>query len=334
MAGSRVVLCTLGDCHLSCKLIIDADPGIGDALATLVALADSSIDVLAVTATAGTVSGIQATRNLHYLIGLADPLRHPRIGQSDVAVAPADLAPREMPTQYSLHGPYGLGDTNPVVPDLHNRRESAKLIVEAARESPGETRLLTLGPLTNLTMALELDPELPMTLESVICLGGAFACGGDVTAAAEFNFWADPVAAETVLQSDLATLLIPRDISESPMLTFEDIDRLSGLIPSTPIGECVVSLMNFSVRTAHQHLPQEGVGLPAVAAVAVAARAERYASEPGRVRVETQGELTSGMTIRDRRPVRRMQSNCDIVTSLDADGVVDYFCRNIRRIVS
>ena len=68
------------------KIIIDADPGIGDALAILVALADSSLDVLGLTAVAVMVSGIQATRNLHYLIGIADPLRHPRVGQSDVAV--------------------------------------------------------------------------------------------------------------------------------------------------------------------------------------------------------------------------------------------------------
>ena len=66
------------------KIIIDADPGIGDALAILVALADSSLDVLGLTAVAGMVSGIQATRNLHYLIGIADTLRHPRVGQSDV----------------------------------------------------------------------------------------------------------------------------------------------------------------------------------------------------------------------------------------------------------
>ena len=66
------------------KIIIDADPGIGDALAIFVALADPSIDVVGLTAVSGAVSGIQATRNLHYLIGLADPLRHPRDRKSVV----------------------------------------------------------------------------------------------------------------------------------------------------------------------------------------------------------------------------------------------------------
>ena len=317
---------------MSRKIIIDADPGIGDALAMLVALADPSLEVLAVTATAGTVSGVQATRNLHYLIGLADPLKHPRIGQSDLAMAPADQAPPEMPTHYALNGPFGLGDTNPTVPDLHNRREAAKLIVDIAREHPGEAQLVTLGPLTNVTMALELDPELSVNLQSIVCLGGAFTSGGNVTAAAEFNFWADPTSAATVMESSLTKLLIPLDVSEDAVLTFEDVDRLQGLIPSTPIGEAVVSMMNYSVRTTHQVLPQEGVALSAVTAVAIAARAERFQSEAAVVQVETGGMLTTGATIVDRRPVRGRQSNCDIVTGVDAEGIVDYFCRSIRRV--
>jgi inosine-uridine nucleoside N-ribohydrolase len=317
---------------LSRKIIIDADPGIGDALATLVALTDPSLDVLAVTATAGTVSGVQATRNLHYLIGLADPLRHPRIGQSDVAIAPSDQAPSEMPNDYSLNGPFGLGDTNPAVPDLHNRRESAKLIVDIAREHPGEVQLVTLGPLTNAAMALDLEPELPQILQSMICLGGAFHAGGNVTAAAEFNFWANPSAASSVLASQVTKFLVPLDVSETPVLTFEDIDRLSGLIPSTPIGESVVAMMHFSVRATHQFLPQEGVALPAVTAIAVAARADSFATEAHAVDIETQGRLTTGTTVMERRPVRRLQSNCDVVTAINPAGIVDYFCRSIRRV--
>jgi inosine-uridine nucleoside N-ribohydrolase len=317
---------------LSRKIIIDADPGIGDALAMLVALADPSLEVVAVTATAGAVSGVQATRNLHYLIGLADPLRHPRIGQSDLATAPADQAPPEMPTHYSLNGPFGLGDTNPAVPDLHNRRESAKLIADVAKEFPGETQLVTLGPLTNVAMALDLDPELPRQLQSIVCLGGAFQGGGNVTAAAEFNFWADPTAASSVLHSPISKLLIPLEVSQEPMLTFDDVDRLGGLIPSTPIGESVVEMMNFSVRATRQHLPQEGVALADIVAIAVAARAEAFQAEPCFVDVELQGQLTTGATIMDRRPVLGLQSNCDVVTSIDAVGIVDYFCRSIRRV--
>ena len=116
-------------------LISAGDPGVADVLAILAALPDPSIDVMGLTAVSGSGSGVQATRNLHYLVGLADPLRHPRVGQSDTAEAAADHIPSGMPLQQSLNGRMGLGDADPLVPYLHNRRESPKLIVYENWES-------------------------------------------------------------------------------------------------------------------------------------------------------------------------------------------------------
>ncbi len=314
------------------KIIIDADPGIGDALAILVAMADPSLDVVGLTAVAGAVSGVQATRNLHYLIGLADPLRHPRVGQSDVTDCSADQAPSGMPHQQLLNGRFGLGEIDPLVPDLHNRRESGKLIVELAREHPQDIRILTFGPLTNVAMALELDPELPMLLNGMICLGGSVKAGGDVTAAAEFNMWSDPQAAHIVMRSPVGKILVPLDVTRGPGLTFDDIDRLSGLIPSTPIGELVAGFMHFAVRANRQHLPCEDVSLPAVATLAVASRAAHFQTESVVLEVEAAGALTSGMTVVDRRPFAPRQSNAQVVTEIDNAAVIDYFCRGVRRI--
>ena len=317
---------------LAQKIIIDADPGICDALAILVAMADPSVDVLAVTAVAGAVSGIQATRNLHYLIGLADPLRHPRVGQSDIADCSADHMPAGMPHLQSLNGRFGLGEIDPLVPDLHNRRESAKLIVDIVREHPHEVRILTFGPLTNVAMALDLDPELPLLLNGLICQGGAMQNGGDVTAAAEFNIWSDPEAARTVMKSPVGKILVPLHVNQGPGLSFEDIDRLSGLIPSTPVGEMITGLMQFAVRANRQHMPREEVSLPAVSTLAVASRAAKFSTESVVLDVETVGDITSGMTVIDSRPFRSGQTNAEVVTELDPVAVVDYFCRGMRRI--
>ena len=181
-------------------------------------------------------------------------------------------------------------------------------------------------------MAFDFDPDLPMILGGMVCLGGAFQAGGDVTAAAEFNMWADPLAARNVLNSPVGKTLVPLDASQSPVLTFEDIERLSGLIPSTPTGELVTSLMQYSARATRQYLPCEGVALAAVAALSVAARTERYSATTASVDVETTGEITSGMTVMDQRRVRSSQKNIDVVTQIDGDAVVDYFCRSIRRV--
>ena len=321
-----------GDPNVAQKIIIDADPGICDALAIMVAMADPSLDVLALTAVAGAVSGIQATRNLHYLVGIVDPLRHPRVGQADVSDCAADHAPSGMPHQQALNGRFGLGETDPLVPDLHNRRESAKLIVDLAREYPQEVRVLTFGPLTNIAMALDLDPELPLLLNGVICQGGAMQNSGDVTAAAEFNMWADPEAARAVMKSPVGKILVPLNVSQSPALSFEDIDRLSGLIPSTPVGELVTGLMQFAIRANRQQMPREEVSLPAVAALAVASRMANFSTESVVLDVETVGEITCGMTVIDNRPYRFGQTNAEVVTDLDASAVIDYFCRSVRRI--
>ncbi len=314
------------------KIIIDADPGIGDALAIFVALADPSIDVVGLTAVSGAVSGIQATRNLHYLIGLADPLRHPRVGQSDIADCSADHAPSGMPHQQLLNGRFGLGEIDPLVPDLHHRRESAKLIVDLVREHPQEVRILTFGPLTNVAMALDLDPDLSLLLSGIICHGGAVQHPGDVTAAAEFNMWSDPDAARAVMKSPVGKMIVPLNVSQGPGLSFEDIDRLSGLIPSTPVGEFISGLMQFSIRANRQHMPREEMSLPAVTALAVAARAGKFQTEHVVLDVETSGDLTSGATLIDARPFRTSQTNAEIVTEVDASAVIDYFCRGVRRI--
>ena len=317
---------------MSQKIIIDADPGIADALAILVALADPSIDVLGLTAVSGSVSGVQATRNLHYLIGLADPLRHPRVGQSDITESPADHIPAGMPLQQSLNGRMGLGEVDPLVPDLHNRRESPKLIVELVREHPQEIRILTFGPLTNVAMAFDLDPDLPLLLNGLICLGGAMRRSGDVTSTAEFNMWSDPQAARAVMRSPIGKIIVPLDVSNEPGLTFDDIDRLSGLIPSTPVGELVIGLLQFAVRANRQFLPREEVPIPAAAALAIVAQATKFVTETVALDVETTGELTSGMTIVDRRPFAPRQTNAEIVTQFDVPSVIDYFCRGLRRI--
>lgn len=314
------------------KIIIDADPGIGDALAILAAMADPSLEVLGLTAVAGSVSGVQATRNLHYLIGLADPLKHPRVGQSDISEASADHIPSGMPLQQSLNGRMGLGEVDPRVPDLHNRRESPKLIVDLVREHPQEVRILTFGPLTNLAMAFDLDPELPMLLNGIICLGGVMHTSGDVTPTAEFNFWSDPQAARTVMRSPIGKILVPLDVSNGPGMTFDDIDSLSGLIPSTPVGEFMIGLLQYAVRANRQFLPREEVPIPAASLVAIAAQAATFSAENVALDVETKGELTNGMTIADRRPFGSRQTNAEVVTQLDGPAVIDYFCRGVRRI--
>ena len=314
------------------KLIIDADPGIGDTLAILTAMADPSVELLAVTASSGIVSGVQATRNLQYLIELVNPLRHPRIGQCNRSAVINDAMPDITDRCLRLNGQNGLGQTDVQVADLHNRRESAKLIVDVAREFPGEVRLLTLGPLSNLFMAADLDPRLAENLHSVVALGGSTQATGDVTATAEFNIWADTQAARGVCSLPIHKTLVPLEVSRQSVFSFDDVDTLCSFLKPTSAGSFVSRLLQFSVRGYRQHEALEGIPLHGVSAVAVAASAEAFQVETQFIDIETTGELTQGMTVVDRRQARAERHNFDVVSSIDDVGVVDYFTRAIRRI--
>lgn len=313
------------------KIIIDADPGLCDALAILTAFVDPSLEVIGLTAAAGTVSGLQATRNLQYLTDLIDPIKHPRIGQSNHPRSGDRAGDLEVPTRHSTPGRSGLGDLTVEGPDLHNRRESEKLIVDLVREHPHEVRLLCLGPLTNVAAACDLDPEIPELLGGIVCQAGADRASGDITAVAEFNVWSDPEAARTVLDWPTSKVLVPLDVTAAPVVTFEDVEQLADLTLDCLNSEALASLMQFALRMNRQQLGCEGIPLHGVAALAVAAGAEAFSVEAVCAAVEVAGDLTRGMTVIDRRPVPGRQTNADLVTTIDQHGVIDYFSRSYRR---
>lgn len=310
------------------KLIIDADPGIGDAVAIALALRDSSVDVLALTAAAGRVSGKQATRNLQVIVSLLDPDRWPRIGCSESQAFPA---PKDAgaPDAALLNGPQGLGEcTGPEVA-LHQRHEAPKLLADLVRADPHEITLLTLGPLSNVNLACDWNPEFLSQLKALVCLGGSIAALGDVTAAAEFNIHADAEAARAVLKFPATKTLVPLDSARRFMLSFEQYDRWN-VDDTTRLGRLLQQTVPYALRASRQHLGIEGFVLPEVVALAYITQPQLFEHQMMSMDVELGGELTRGMTVFDRRGVSRWQTNIDVVTSVDVQGVIDYVTRQLR----
>ncbi len=309
------------------KIIIDADPGIGDAIAISVALMDTEIDVLGITATAGCVSGRAATRNIHSLVETLDPPKWPRLGSSEAAAPYLGNEDNEhIADPVKLNGLTGLGDADFAVADLHRPHESAKLMVDLVREHPNEIILLTLGPLTNIQVANELAPDFLSQLNGVVCLGGSIEVGGDVTAAAEFNVYAHPEAARNLLRSPATKTLVPLDVSNQAVLTFENFNRLKGASVSR-LGQLLEKLVPFALRAHHEHLGLEGLPLREMVALAAVSQTRLFEREAMTIDVETAGELTRGMTVFDRRGVSQWQTNIDVLHEVDAQGVLDYLAR-------
>lgn len=316
------------------KLIIDADPGIGDALAIAVALADPGLDVIALTGVGGCVSPMQAGRNLQSIVEALDPPKWPRIGvgyskRQFQGLEEAPPSESQSPASdwqlllQSLNGSQGLGEWCPVAADLHHTRDAVKLMTELSRQYPSEIVLLTLGPLTNLELACDLDAEFLSRLSGLVCLGGAVSTPGDITPTAEYNIHYDPKAARVVLRFPATKTLVPLDASQRTILTFEQYDRL-GLVDSTPVGKLLQHLMPFALRAHHQHLGVEGMRLAEVTALASISRPDQFQRTTMSLDVEVDGELTRGTTVFDRRSNPTWRKNIDVLNEVEPQGVLDY----------
>lgn len=310
------------------KLIIDADPGIGDALAIALALTDPSLDVVALTATAGRVAGAQATRNLQCVTALLDPDLLPRLGVCDRPLFPAPGGAHVTPPAL-LDGETGLGECNVPISELHQKHESAKLLAGLVRSQPDQITLLTLGPLTNIQLALETHPDFLQQLKSLVVLGGSVGAGGDATPAAEFNCLADAEAAQMVLTHPGTKTLVPLDVSQQLMLSFDQYQRWEQCGVSR-LRQFLEWTLPFALRTSRQHLGLEGVRLPGVVALCAISQPHLFQREAMSIDVELKGDLTRGMTVFDRRGIAKWQTNIDVLTGVDVQGVLDYMARIIR----
>jgi inosine-uridine nucleoside N-ribohydrolase len=176
------------------KVIYDTDPGVDDAMALYYALAHPAIDVVGITTTFGNVSVEQATTNALYLTALAG---------RDIPVSRGVATPwfkhPEAPPAH-IHGADGLGNLGARRPagQQADPRSSAQFIVDMARAHPGEITLVAVGPLGNLSLALQLEPQLPNLVREVIVMGGTVSEPGNVSPVAEANIWNDPHAADRV----------------------------------------------------------------------------------------------------------------------------------------
>lgn len=302
-------------------LVIDADPGIGDALAIAVALADPNLDIVGLTAVGGSVSGLQAGRNLQMLLEAIDPPKRPRIGTSE---SPAcRVIDEETFPVALLNGPYGLGDWEPSAADLHHQRDATKVLSELSRSYPHELIILALGPLTNVALTAERDPGFLDRLLGLYCLGGAIAVPGDVTPVAEFNFYANPASARAVLRSPASKTLIPLDVARKTSLTFEQLDRLMHLTENSTL-RAIGSLLSFALRSHHQYGGIESIWLSELTALAAISQPQLFQRSVLDVDVELHGELTRGMTVADRRSRPARRANLEVISDVDSQGLLDY----------
>jgi inosine-uridine nucleoside N-ribohydrolase len=302
------------------KIILDVDPGIDDALALTIALFDPRVEVLAVTAVGGSVSPERAGRNVQTIIETLDPPRWPRVGAPTVPDRPLPA------DNCHIYGADGLGNNDFAVSELHHVHPAAKVIADEVRAAPEDLTLVCLGPLTNVAGAFRRDPGLPGQVGQMVMMGGAIS-GGNVTPAAEFNIYCDPPAARDVFHQPTTMILIPLDVTSQVVMTFSDLDRLPP--ESTKAGKFLRRVLPFAFRTHRQEFGLEGMYLHDTVGFVAALHPELFTTERMAADVETQGELTTGSTVFDRRPVPQWRHNLYVATKVDAAAVMDVVIRGI-----
>ena len=304
------------------KVILDADPGIDDAVALTIALFEPALEVVAITAVAGTVTPDQATRNAHATIEQLDPPKWPRIG---AASQPDDGLPA---TAHQLYGPDGLGNANFQVPELAHRHPAEKVIGDEVRAAPEQVTIVTLGPLTNIARAFARDPGLAAMVGQIVISGGTYSAAGDATPAAEFNIYADPPAARSVFRASTTKTIVPLDISRQVALSFDLLHELPD--ESTRAGRFLRKILPHLFRTYRQELGMEEINLHGAVTLMAVLHPELFETEMAAVEVETAGEITTGATVFDRRNMPEWRPNVGVVRSVDTLAVKDCILRGLR----
>jgi inosine-uridine nucleoside N-ribohydrolase len=322
---------------MTCHLLIDTDPGIDDALAILLALASPGAHIEAVTVVAGNVPVDLATANARRILAVAAPTPMPPV----IRGAEAPLK-RTLITAGHVHGQDGLGNLDrfvepdgrlryPEPPPIVETRSAAEAILETVDRWGSELTVVALGPLTNLAAAAALDARRLARAGRVVVMGGAVAVSGNVTPAAEFNFFVDPEAAAQVLEAGLAVELIPLDVTRRVVLAQALLTERLRRCPDDRIARFI---LDFTLHGFAFGASQEGGGivLHDPLAMAVALDPSVVSFEPMSVEVECEGKLTRGLSLADRRALpshRKRVPSCRVAMDVDADAVLRLFLERL-----
>ena len=296
------------------KVIIDSDMGTDDAVALCMALFDDRLDILALTATEGCVTADQATRNLQAVVGMLDPDRHPRLG----AATSTENAPA-VNTTY-LYGEDGLGNAGFEVSELQHMMPAEKLIVDCVRSNPGDVTIICLGPYTNLARAFRRDPNVAEMVDRIVMTGGSIQGIGNITQAAEFNCYFDPQSAQEVFASRTTKTLIPLDVTRQVKFGLDLLEKLPERF--CRVGEFLRQILPFAFRSYRQNLGQEDINLNDAVGVLAVLEPQLFEFEAMAAQVETEGLLTRGVTVFDRRPVQEWRCNMEVAISVKEEEIV------------
>lgn len=311
---------------MRCNIIIDADPGVDDAVALALASANQDqLNILGLVTVAGNQSIERVTENALKLTCF--------LGMKEVPVAQGSDAPliREVINAAHVHGSTGLGDTH--LPETEKKIVSeygVSYMAQLIRELPeGEkVTLVPLGPLTNIALLLKVFPDVKERIEEICLMGGA-AVGGNVTTTGEFNIWEDPEAAQMVFTSGLPITMCGLDVTSNCGLTKEQVQQL--MESKNPITAAYGEMIDFYFRSPVYH-GSSVVAIHDAVTITYLLHPEWFTARKMHVEVDCSEGRNRGMTICEFREWTGGVKRVDVLMDAEYDKVAQFWMEQLTHL--
>jgi purine nucleosidase len=300
---------------------MDVDTGIDDAVALLLAVRSPELDLVGVGTVAGNVGPELAATNTVRVLEVA--------GASEVPVAVGAAAPLLEPWADVawIHGEDGMGNSAQPAPARGPSEEGAvQQLLRLSHEHAGRLLVVAIGPLTNLALALRLDPTLPSRIGRLVIMGGSVRHGGNRGAWTEANVGVDPEAAAIVFDAPIPRTMVGLDVTMQTRI--DDADVAAFAASGDPAAELAAAILPHYLDVYERTTGVRACAMHDPLAVAVAARPGLVGTRALPVRVETAGRYTRGMTVADQRGARAVQDDPDaplteVASTVDVEAFLE-----------
>jgi inosine-uridine nucleoside N-ribohydrolase len=319
------------------RVIIDTDPGTDDALAILLALNSPELKVEAITVVPGNVVAKQGLENALKLVSVA--------GRCDIPVAAGGQHPLNQKTYTALywHGKNGLADIElPPSNCKADPRFGPDLIIELVHKYPHQIRLIPIGPLTNIALAVSKDPSIVNLVKDIVMMGGSLN-GGNVNGAAEANIFGDPEAAQIVFNAGWMVTMVGSDVGERTLMNRKHLSELES--GHGPQNDVATRIARFYIERSEKN-GWDGAAMYDPLAVGVVIDPTLVKLKDMHVDVETRGEFTRGETVANRMGsyeknvlhgdhyeiagIEAVPNNARICISSEAERFLQLFIRRVE----
>jgi uridine nucleosidase len=316
-------------------IIYDTDPGVDDAMALLFALCSPELDVLGVTTVYGNAEIELTTRNAQHVLEVA--------GRGDIPVARGAAGPLTRlyrGRRGHIHGEDGLGNifagedlTGSLRGNLSGL-SAPEFIARSVLARPGEITLVAVGPLTNLALALKLEPRIAQAVKHVVVMGGAVFVRGNASPVAEANFLNDPEAAQIVVGAGWPLTLVGLDVTTRTVMTEAYLRSLSHpLNPFNPLTEFIHRITPVYLNYYREHNGVDGLYTHDPSAVAYAIDPTLFTTRRVPLFVETEGRC-AGQSVADPRHLWGALPEVEVCVDVDSERLLRLFAERLAAVAA